>query len=475
MILNHWHRRDSLNRLIRETDQNSAQVNLTRNGQDDVTTYTDPRALATSYVRNGFGEVIREVSPDSGTTTHVRDARGLITQTTDGRGVVVNMTYDAAGRMLTKAYPAAPAENVTYTYDAVTATNWGRGFVTKIQSQTGIIDRAYDQRGNIKSDKRTIAGLAHTVTYEYDAADRIEKINYPSGRIVTYYRDATGRITQVTTKVNAAAASVTLLNAIVREPLSNLVKSAVYGNGLNDFNTMTTNGEVDVLGVYDGATSVINRTHTRADTLNLTNIFDNVSTANNQTFAYTAANRLQTANGAWGAKVFNFDGVGNRIEERSTPPGGGQTIDTYSYPSTSNRLVSITRGATTVRTLGYDNAGNLISDSGAAGAKTYVYNNRNRLSSATIGAIQWTYVYNGLEQLTHRTRVGASPADVTHYVHDIFGNIIAETDGGGATGATGTVREYIYLPEAEIAPTAGSRTTVDRPIAVVEASTRRAL
>jgi RHS repeat-associated protein len=50
-----------------------------------------------------------------------------------------------------------------------------------------------------------------------------------------------------------------------------------------------------------------------------------------------------------------------------------------------------------------------------------------------------------------------------------MGNIIAETLGGGATGATGTVREYIWLYETEIAPTMGSRTVVDRPLAVVEA------
>jgi RHS repeat-associated protein len=67
------------------------------------------------------------------------------------------------------------------------------------------------------------------------------------------------------------------------------------------------------------------------------------------------------------------------------------------------------------------------------------------------------------------SKQAASPADIAHYVHDIWGNIIAETDGGGATGTTGTVREYIYLPEAEIAPTMGARTVVDRPVAVVDA------
>ena len=53
--------------------------------------------------------------------------------------------------------------------------------------------------------------------------------------------------------------------------------------------------------------------------------------------------------------------------------------------------------------------------------------------------------------------------------------LIAETAGGGATGATGTTREYIYLFDTEIAPVLGldprmgSRTVVDRPLAVVSA------
>ena len=44
------------------------------------------------------------------------------------------------------------------------------------------------------------------------------------------------------------------------------------------------------------------------------------------------------------------------------------------------------------------------------------------------------------------------------------GNVIAELTTAGAT-----VREYIYLPEAEIAPTRQARAQVDRPIAVVDA------
>ena len=134
------------------------------------------------------------------------------------------------------------------------------------------------------------------------------------------------------------------------------------------------------------------------------------------------------------------------------------------YPATSNRVTQITRGAQTVKSFTYDNAGNLLTDSAGT---AYAYNNRNRLSTATIGAIVWNYSYNALEQLSIRSRV--SPAATTHFIHDLWGNVIAETAGGGATGATGTTREYIWMPETEIAPADGARSQVDRPLAVVNA------
>jgi YD repeat-containing protein len=209
---------DALNRLITTTDQETSVVTLTRDGQDNTTAYKDPRNLVTTYVRNGFGEIIREVSPDRGTTDTVRDARGLATQITDGRGIVTTMTYDAASRMLTKVYPAATAENVTYTYDDITAPNKGKGRLTKVADQTGSTAMVYDARGNVITETRTIATKVYTVSYLYDLADRITQLTYPSGRIVIYTRDTTGRITGVATKLNAAAASVTLASSVVYEP-----------------------------------------------------------------------------------------------------------------------------------------------------------------------------------------------------------------------------------------------------------------
>jgi RHS repeat-associated protein len=90
------------------------------------------------------------------------------------------------------------------------------------------------------------------------------------------------------------------------------------------------------------------------------------------------------------------------------------------------------------------------------------YSRDNRLATATVGALSYAYTYNGREQLAIRQQTTGT-VSTTHFVHDIFGNVLAETSGVAA----GTTREYIWLPETEIAPTREAMSQVDRPLAVV--------
>jgi RHS repeat-associated protein len=244
--------------------------------------------------------------------------------------------------------------------------------------------------------------------------------------------------------------------------LSRLVSGITYGNTLTESTTWTLDYEQSRCVLQDGPTVHVDATLTRADGLNITGIADAVTPANLQSLGYSAPNRLTSATGPWGALAWSFDGVGNRTAETATPPGGSAATDVYAYPATSNRLMSVTRGAQTVRALTYDNAGNILSDNRLGTPTAYTYNARNRLTSATSGALVWGYSYNAREQLVSRTL--DSGGDLTHFVHDIFGNVIAETNG---TGPAGTTREYIWLPETEIAPTSGSRAQIDRPLGVV--------
>ncbi len=363
------------------------------------------------------------------------------------------------GRLLTRSYPAATTENVTYSYDSTAGGNYGIGRVTTITHEGGSIALTYDARGNILSEARTIGTTTHTVSYEYDAANQLTGMTYPSGREVLYTRDSQGRITTVGTRKVSTDPFLDVASNIAYQPFSNLVQALDYGNGLNIWNTYTLDYELDVLGHYDGQTDVISRAHTRTDDVNLTNIWDNVTPANNQSFWYTASNKLQNADGPWGAKTFYYDAVGNRTHELFTPPGGAQTTDVYGYSATDNRVTDITRGTQTVRSFSYDAAGNMISDSRSGSTYAYAYNNAARLSSLTYeGNTRGSYVYNGLSQLITRTvsNMGSGVDGTVHYVHDAAGNIIAETDGTGAT-----VREYIWIPGVGYAGVALPITVVD--------------
>jgi YD repeat-containing protein len=165
---------------------------------------------------------------------------------------------------------------------------------------------------------------------------------------------------------------------------------------------------------YDGATKLIERTHSRTDKLNLTNIWDNVTAANNQVFGHSAANRLNSASGPYGAQSWIYDGVGNRTSQTIAA-----ATTAFNYPVNSNKLSSLS-GATT-RAITYDNAGNIATDSRSGGPWAYTYNKANRLKTVSASAtVRGTYTYNGFDQLIARVITNSGVANgSTYFVHDL--------------------------------------------------------
>ena len=377
---------------------------------------------------------------------------------TDARGIVTNYTYDNAGRMLTKTFPAASAENVTYTYDSVLAGNKGKGRMTSVTDESGSTSYVYDARGNVLSETHVIAGQTYAVGYTYDLADRVSQITYPSGRLVNYVRDTQGRVTSVTTKKTAADPTVTLASGIAWQPFSGLVSSMTYGNGLIESDTYSLDYEINRLLVQNGATSVQDNVCTRTDHLNLTGITDAVTPANTQTFSYSPANRLATANGNYGVFGWTYDGTGNRTGQTL----GGVTAP-YAYPTTSNRLSTI---GGTARVFVHDAAGNIATDTRAGVLNAYTYNNANRLKTVTVAAnLKATYTYDAMQHLAIRVLTNMTPSGTIHSIYDRDGNLLMEANGL----ATGITREYVWLAETQIAPTIDTPAGVPRPIAVVNA------
>lgn len=454
---------DALGRLISETDQSSATTNYTYDEHDNVVNYEDPESFDTTYVRNGFGDVIRRDSPDTGITDYVVNKLGEVTQMTDARGVVTNLAYDDAGRLVSQTYPASSSENVTYTYDSVAGGNYGKNRLTQMDDASGSTSFVYDERGNLASETRTIQGQSYTTGYTYDLADRIASITYPSGRIVTYDRDSTGRVSFVTTKENSGAASVDLATYLDWQPMSGIVQSFVYGNGLNLWRTFTQDYQLGQLLVedLDNNTAILQRWHGRTDDINITNIWDGVNPANDQSFWYSPSNRLQNASGPWGDLTFYYDNVGNRTYR--VLDDGTTVTQTYNYAVDGNRLLSITEGGATIRSFTYTANGDIETDDRSGTVYSYGWNDANRLETVSVGGtLKGSYLYNGFDQLASRQLTNMTPAGTTHLIYDRAGNLIAEANG--ATGAI--LREYVWLEETpHLDDTTGSPSFM--PLAVV--------
>lgn len=428
---------DALNRLVTETDPDAFETEIEFNAKDELVSITDARALETSYVRNGFGDVIRETSPDTGVTDLWYDAAGRVAKRVDARGVETEFTYDDLGRPLAKTYAAAPSEDVAYEYDATVGGNKGVGRLTHTSDQSGSTEFTYNALGHVVRERRLVDSVTYDTDYTYDAAGNALEIAYPSGRIVTYTRDALGRISGISTKENTGAMTETVASGVAYRPFGP-VSHLSFGNGIVLDISYDQDGRVTEIDAAGSGATVQDLSYGYDDASNITSITDNYLSARSQAFGYDDLNRLNSATGAYGSLAFTYDGVGNRLSRVA-----GAVTDSYSYAGASNRLETVTRGAN-VRNFTYLASGQVsLDERDALTSYGFTYNNAGRLAAASLnGSGIATYFHNALEQRVAKLTGGIT----THYVFDAAGHLLVEADGTGAM-----LKEYIWLDDLPVA------------------------
>jgi len=425
---------DALNRVASVIDPNLKQTQFTYDTQNRIKTVTDARGNITSYTYDGFGNLIAQVSPDTGTSTFTYDAAGNRISSTDARGVVTTYSYDALNRLIAVSYPASPTENITYTYDSTANGSYGIGRLASVSTAAARHDYVYNHLGLITKKFTLVNSTLSTVQYTYDTSGNLTSMIYPTGRLVTYVRDAAGRVQSITTQASIGAPIQTLLSGMTYMPFGPAA-GYTYGNGLS--HTLTYDSDFRLTAIQVGG--VLSRGYAYDLTDNIASITDLVSSTKTQTFGYDNLDRLTSATGIYGTLGYTYDDVGNRLTETL-----GIATSTYNYDSASNHLLNIQPPpGSFVRTFNYDAAGNLQQGTGASrNLFNYSYNNAGRLLSTTYGTLTINKLtYNALGQRVSRTYSGppggASPTELYHY--DESGQLIAVTNTSGTL-----IREFIY-------------------------------
>ncbi len=373
---------DALNRLSNMTDAYGNQSAYSYDARDNLISVTDQRSFTTSYTYDGLNNLIQLDSPDTGVTIFTYDDAGNQIDQTDARGVNVQYDFDALNRLTAVTYPSSPTENIAYTYDQPSGM-FGVGRLTQLNDQTGSTQYVFDHRGNQFSVTVNIQGNLYSTYYTYDLADNLIQTTYPSGRVVSNQLDSLGRTSSVSTATSVGNPSQTIASAIDYLPFGP-VQTLQYGNGLElslDIDADYRLSNLAVSGSGGVAPNILDRGYTQNAVNNITAISDSVDSARSQDFTYDQLNRLISADGAYGLENYTYDPVGNRLSLTVTK-GGTNSLETYTYDTASNRLLSIDVDGD-LRTLSYDNAGNIIDDDrGAEIGFDLIYNAQNRLIDA---------------------------------------------------------------------------------------------
>jgi YD repeat-containing protein len=417
---------DALNRRSQVTDANKGNTIYGYDPLDHLISVTDPRSLVTSYQIDGFNNLNQLQSPDTGNTINTYDPNGNLLTRIDAKQQTTRYSYDVLNRVTRITYN--DNSTVAYTYDQ--GTN-GVGHLTQIVDASGTIQYAYDTGGRLLTETHIVnvvtapngtpTPTTYVTSYAYDSDGRLSSMTYPSGRVLTYTRDALGRINQIVSLYNGV--SVTLVSNVQYLPFGGV---ASYTNSAGKSYTRsfdqsgritsyTLNGQANSL-VYDGAS-------------NITSYTDSIATTNSSTYGYDPLNRLTSAVTSTSGLSYAYDPNGNRTSQTN----GGASA-TLTYAANSNQLTQIVGAQTTP--IAIDANGSITNN----GLNQFGYDARGRMISAnstTAGQVQFT-----LNPLGQRIQKVTSAGGIV-FEYDSSGKLIGEISGQHG-------KDYIYLGDIPV-------------------------
>lgn len=430
---------DGLGRLVTVIDPMLGETVLEFDARNNPVSVTDPVGNLTRFTYDGLDNPRQGNSPDTGLASHEFDEAGNLTATTDSRGVRTEYVYDPINRLLEISYPDSTLD-VRFAYDTGA---YGTGRLSEISDGSGVTEYAYDPRGNVVRETRTIGSQTYVTSYSYNASDRLVQTVYPSGMIIDYELDQDGQIKAV--RKGGASETETLISDVEYAPFGPVV-SFTYGNGA----AFRVDLDLDYRAAHlQSADLEWQLSHDPAG--NIVAIEDLAEGLRSQSFSLDNLHRLESAFGDYGSLTFAYDANGNR-----THFADGANERGYVYVPGSNLLAAQGNWRFT-----RDAAGNRIEKLDPANdGELYDYDDTNRLSQLRVrdlgvDTVAGTYLYNGRGQRVAKSASGME----THFIYGLLGQLLGEY----SAVATDTFTEYVYLGFTPVAAISRSSEVIKPP------------
>lgn len=385
---------DALNRIISETNALQATTRYTYDENGNLTQLTDHLGRNTNFVFDASNRLIKEIYPDNSQVNFSYDALSRLKSKSNRNGITTFYNYNINSRMIEKIHPGNKRE--TFSYDA-------NGNILSATNDWASLSFTYDD-----IDQRLTETLnGKTTSYVYGPTFDNLEISYPGGKKIVETYDQRSRIQDI------KMGSKTL--ASFSYGLDDKVTQLRYGNGLNTNITYNSLGLVTSLdhgnfvrenNVYDENSNLltVEKLHRPSDSRKY--VYDDFEQLIQEKKGVLTNGQIPNPTKS---HQLLYDLLGNRTT---------MTIDTTQTTyQIDNRNSYLAVGS---QFLSYDPHGNLIHD----GQKSYQYDAENRLISVSQGATTLvTYGYDPLGRRSHKV-VGS---DTTQYFYS-FNDVIEERD-----------------------------------------------
>jgi RHS repeat-associated protein len=435
---------------------NGTTAEAAYDSEGEIKSRTNGNGYTTKYEHDVLEQLTETIDPLERSSKQEYDAAGNLKKTEDALGRTVSYAYDAADRLKEVNYSEEATQDITFKYDK-------DGNVTEMTDGTGTTTKVYDQLDRLTE---VTNGAKELVKYKYDLGDEVTELTYPNGEVVKHTFDNVGRLEKVTdwlgkettfgynrdSQVKAMTFPATTTNVdgyaynkadqltevSMKKGTSVLASMAYTRDKLGQIEKTVETGfpeEPEVKYEYD----TVNRLTKSNGTTFGYDAANNVTKISSATYTYDKADQIATASNA----TFEFNKLGRRVKE--TPTGG--TASPYVY----------------------DQAGNLISTSGAGIENTFKYDGTGLRTTETRGASTYHMAWDVASGLPLLLRSGndyyiygpgglpieqINSGSATYLHHDQLGSIRVLTNSGGEV--TGT---YRYGPNGAVWKRTGTTTS----------------
>jgi RHS repeat-associated protein len=416
---------DALNNQVEtQYDVRGRMRAFTKNGPDGtITTRYDYNALSElvkvvdnkgnvfSAVFDNLGRRVAVQHPDAGNTSHTYDLAGnLLSKTTaqirkefpNSGAIQYEYEYE---RLTDIDYPRSYQNKVKYTYGKAGTGNKAGRLILQ-QDASGGQEFFYGLQGEVTKVIRTVLiSPVFATTYiseqQYDTWNRIKKMTYPDGEVVTYHYNKGGNLSSMSgVKLGSTYKYVDQVGYDEFEDRTYLR----YGNGAENLYTydVKRNRLQRLQANTVAGKAMMNNTYTYDAVSNVVGVVNDVQAQKGklggyakQQYQYDNLYRLNTAGGEYSGSeeaasynaTFSYDNLNNIVRKTITTSAEAGNYDlSYTYDGTAPHQATQT-GEDKHR---YDANGNLL---GYGNIENY-WDEENRLTAVVKKGVVGQYTYD---------------------------------------------------------------------------------